>query len=635
MSESKNCETSIVIRAFNEERWLPQVMEAIDRQRYRDFEVILVDSGSVDRTRDIAAAHGARIVRLRSDDFTFGHSLNLGIRAARGAYVAIISAHAIPTSDRWLELLIAPLREEGTAMVFGGQVGHQISKFSETQDFRRVFHEKPQWMQEANFFVNNANSAIRRSLWEEYPFDEGLPGLEDADWAQHWMWDDAWKVRYEPEASVIHVHTESWAQVRHRFHREGMAGRWAGIRLIRHIPGEILRETWWTTLDLFAAARKRPAAMGEVLRYRYNKTLGIVKGILDSRSLENPSARADFYYEQSYPAVVIKGRRQASLEHRPMPTVNPGEILVRVAYTGMCGTDQEILEGRLGYYKTGQAKYPIVPGHETVGTVVGAGTKVTTFKEGDRVVVECIQGCGTCDHCRRDDAIVCRERREVGVMGKDGGYARYLVASARYAHKVPDGLGLAAAALTEPLAVVIKGLRRLGAAGPDVGPRKCAVVGAGAIGNLVAQVLALRGHAVTVFDRNAKRLAALPSAVSGASNLSNLDQFDWLVDATGDQSVLNALLSGSRTGATLLLLGLPYSSQPFSFESIVAFDKTVVGSVGSSARDFDDALTTLPRLHTAAFLESAFPLEDYEQAWATMRSGEHLKVMLKVDAAAT
>src|SRR5437899_10722170 len=103
-------ETSIVIRAFNEERWLPEVLEAIDRQTYRDFEVLLVDSGSVDRTRDIAAAHGARIIRLRSEDFTFGHSLNLGIQAARGTFIAIISSHAIPTDERWLDRQMTPPR---------------------------------------------------------------------------------------------------------------------------------------------------------------------------------------------------------------------------------------------------------------------------------------------------------------------------------------------------------------------------------------------------------------------------------------------------------------------------------------------------------------------------------------------
>ena len=68
-------ETTILIRAFNEERWLPEVFQALSQQRYRDFEVLLVDSGSTDRTREIASANGARIVRLRSEDFTFTPTL--------------------------------------------------------------------------------------------------------------------------------------------------------------------------------------------------------------------------------------------------------------------------------------------------------------------------------------------------------------------------------------------------------------------------------------------------------------------------------------------------------------------------------------------------------------------------------
>ena len=141
MSE-QHPETSIVIRSFNEERWLPDVFAALAQQRNRDFEVVLVDSGSIDRTRDIAAAHGARIVRLRSEDFTFGHSLNLGVRESRGSLIAIVSAHAIPADPDWLENLVAPLRQPETAMVYGGQRGHPVSKFSEARDFERIFPQR-------------------------------------------------------------------------------------------------------------------------------------------------------------------------------------------------------------------------------------------------------------------------------------------------------------------------------------------------------------------------------------------------------------------------------------------------------------------------------------------------------------
>ena len=141
MTVTHKPETSIVIRAVNEERWLPEVFDALARQRYRDFEVLLVDSGSIDRTRDIAAANGARIVRLRAEDFTFGHSLNVGVREARGRFIAILSAHAIPANEDWLERLVAPLRSDTVSMVYGGQRGHQISKFSEARDFERLFLE--------------------------------------------------------------------------------------------------------------------------------------------------------------------------------------------------------------------------------------------------------------------------------------------------------------------------------------------------------------------------------------------------------------------------------------------------------------------------------------------------------------
>lgn len=636
VGEAGSPETTVLIRAFNEERWLPEVLKAIHRQRYRDFEVLLVDSGSVDRTREIVAAGGGRVVRLRSDDFTFGHSLNVGIQEARGSFIVILSAHAIPTGDQWLERIIAPLRRPDTAMVFGGQRGHALSKFSEARDFERIFPGKSQLMDEYDVFVNNANSAIRRDLWKLHQFDEGLPGLEDAEWAKYWILRGK-EVRYEADASIFHVHTESWSQVRHRFYREGIGGRWTAVRIIRNIPGEIWRELRWTALDLGTAALqgRLGALAGEIGRYRYHKTVGIVKGILDSRKITNPSKRAEIYYQTGFPAVAILGPHEASIEQRSIPTLKPGEILVRVAFEGICATDLEILEGRLGYYRSGLAKYPIVPGHESSGTVVSLGKRVSGFSEGDRVVVECIQGCGACAECQRDSAITCRERREVGVIGLDGGYASYLVTRARYAHKVPIGLSLAQAALAEPLAVVLKALRRLGASSSTDAPKRCAVVGAGTIGHLAARVLALRGHEITVFDRETARLSPLAGIATTSTSFERLDQFDWLVEATGDQSALTTLLEKSATGATLLLMGLPYAHHNFSFESIVGFDKAVVGSVGSSGADFDEALATLPLLNTSPFLQSCYPLEEYERAWNDVRSRAHIKVMLKMDLAAT
>ena len=632
MTEVRAPETSIVIRTLNEERWLPEVFAALDRQTYRDFEVLIVDSGSVDRTRDISLTNGARIIRLRAEDFTFGHSLNVGIREARGALIAIISAHAIPADEHWLERMVAPLRESDVAMVCGGQVGHEVSKFSEARDFERVFPPRSVEIDEDRPLANNANSAIKRALWEIYPFDEGLPGLEDIGWAKHWI-NRNYRLVYEPKAAIIHVHTETWPQVRRRYYREGIAARWVRVKILRHIPGEVLREFSWCLQDLWLAARRGRlfSLAGEVLRFRYQKLAGTVQGILDSRGFSNPARRAEMFFDQRFPAVVVHGPHRARLEERGVPNLRPGEVLVRVSYVGICGTDLEIFEGSLGYYRTGLAKYPIVPGHELSGTVVTVGPRISDLAEGTRVVVECIQGCGECAACARDEAIRCAERREVGVIGQDGAYAEYVVTRARYVHPVPDTVSQAQAALAEPLAVVIKGLRRLGSRPDGDTPRVCAVIGGGTIGQLAARVLALRGHDVSVFDRAKERLALLGPGIKGEESLTGLDRFDWIVEATGDQGVLNALLEGVATGATMLLLGLPYSHQSLSFESIVAFDRSIIGSVGSSAADFREALRTLPMIDTVPFLTRAFPLGDFEKAWELFRSRSVLKVMLKPD----
>jgi len=160
---------------------------------------------------------------------------------------------------------------------------------------------------------------------------------------------------------------------------------------------------------------------------------------------------------------------------------------------------------------------------------------------------------------------------------------------------------------------------------------QCAVIGAGTIGHLAARVLAMRQHAVTVFDTDPERLKALNGSVHTSTELHDLGRFDCLIEATGKHSVLTTLLDQLRPGAQLLLLGLPYASHVFNFESLVAYDRAVIGSVGSTRRDFDDALAVLPTLDVEPFMRARYPLESYEDALAAARARVNLKVMLTVD----
>src|SRR5512147_1563001 len=174
-----NC--SIVIRAYNEEKHIGRLLEGIRQQTLQDVEIILFDSGSTDRTVSVAESFGARVVRIPSAEFTFGRSLNFGLRAATREWVVIASAHAYPVYPDWLESLLRPFEEESIALTYGKQRGPETAHFSEQQIYHQWYPDvsKPRQL---TAFCNNANAAIRKSLWEKNLYDETLTGLEDLAW---------------------------------------------------------------------------------------------------------------------------------------------------------------------------------------------------------------------------------------------------------------------------------------------------------------------------------------------------------------------------------------------------------------------------------------------------------------------
>ena len=198
------------------------MLEGIRHQTLKDVEIILVDSGSTDQTVSIAEAFGARIVRIPSAEFTFGRSLNFGLRAATREFVVIASAHVYPVYPDWLESLLRPFAEgEKVALTYGKQRGPETAHFSEQQIYHQWYPDRSQPSQ-FTAFCNNANAAIRRSLWEKNPYEETLTGLEDVAWAK-WAKEQGYDIAYVAEAEIVHVHKETPAGVFNRYRREGMA----------------------------------------------------------------------------------------------------------------------------------------------------------------------------------------------------------------------------------------------------------------------------------------------------------------------------------------------------------------------------------------------------------------------------
>jgi 2-desacetyl-2-hydroxyethyl bacteriochlorophyllide A dehydrogenase len=623
---------SVVIRAFNEERHIGTLLDLLEQQTLaRDAEVIVVDSGSFDRTAEIVAAHPqVRMLRIAPEDFTFGYSLNVGIRAASAEAVAIVSAHTEPLDERWLETLVNGFSDPKLAMVYGRQVGVERSKFSERLDFERTFDLVPRRFDDRGpVFANNANAAVRRSLWAQAPFDERLPGLEDIAWARQWI-ARGYVVAYEPAAGIRHIHEESWPQVYHRYYREAVAAKQIGVRGGGDVLTELASELGRGVDDAVRAAKagKLGERAGEIARFRWYKARGTVAGLMNGSRAASPQSAPDLYFDREYRKVVIQGPDRATMQRVIVHTPAPREVLVRVAYTGVCGTDLEILRGSLGYFKSGLSSFPITPGHEFSGWVARAGAKVEGLREGDPVVVECIQSCGACDQCARENWIGCAQRQEVGVMRRDGAYADFVTVPARFVHRLPDGTDMKRAALCEPLAVVIKGVRRLERL--VAAPARCAVVGGGPIGYLAARLLQHKGCDVTVFDRHPARRAIFAAAgVPTEDALDRLGPYDAIVEATGDPGALDALLRHSGAGVAILLLGLPYARVESGFEQIVAFDKFVIGSVGSSAADFREAIALVPVLDFTPLTTAVRSLDAFASAWAEFGRRDHLKILLQ------
>lgn len=212
---------SIVVRCYNEAEHIGKLLHGLDQQTLDDFEVVLVDSGSTDGTIEIAEEYGVETVEyIDPENFSFGRALNYGCEAADGEFCVVASAHVYPRRDDWLERLLEKF-EDGVALVYGKQRGNEVTTFSENQIFEQWFPDHDIDRQD-HPFCNNANAAIRRELWTEYPYDEQLTGLEDVDWAKR-VQKDGYDISYASEAEIVHVHDETAKQVFNRYRREAYA----------------------------------------------------------------------------------------------------------------------------------------------------------------------------------------------------------------------------------------------------------------------------------------------------------------------------------------------------------------------------------------------------------------------------
>jgi len=205
---------SIILLTKNAGGIFPRTLEAVLGQEVSyPFEVVVIDSGSDDGTVEAARRYPVRLHQIRPEEFGHGRTRNLGARLAEGRYLVYLTQDALPATRSWLRKLVANLEgEDGVAGAFGGQLPQEGADPFQVYFLRRTYHDRRmvkalgnKRLTLENVFFSNVNSVIRKEVWQQHPFDEGLIMSEDQAWAKSVL-QAGYRLVYDPEAAVYHSH---------------------------------------------------------------------------------------------------------------------------------------------------------------------------------------------------------------------------------------------------------------------------------------------------------------------------------------------------------------------------------------------------------------------------------------------
>lgn len=208
-------ETSIIIRTKNEEKWLGEVLKRLNEQTYKDFEIIIVDSGSTDKTLEILKNFNVKLFNIKPEDFSYPYAWNYGCEKASGKkYFVLMSAHSLPVSKNWLADGIKDFTDEKIMGVYGmmqalpdGSVWEKLMWNRFKVWLYRIFNYKKVVREPGIGVMGFTHAIIRRDLWEKNKFDESYGmGGEDGAWADYWF-KKGYVAVLDAKFSVAHSHS--------------------------------------------------------------------------------------------------------------------------------------------------------------------------------------------------------------------------------------------------------------------------------------------------------------------------------------------------------------------------------------------------------------------------------------------
>jgi threonine dehydrogenase-like Zn-dependent dehydrogenase len=304
-----------------------------------------------------------------------------------------------------------------------------------------------------------------------------------------------------------------------------------------------------------------------------------------------------------------------SLRDIPRPS-KPGEVLIRVRLGGICGTDLELARG---YYP-----FTGIPGHEFIGEVVEA---LDESWIGKRVVGEINAACGECEQCRNGRPTHCEKRTVLGIVNRDGVHAEYTNLPLLNLHLVPDSVPDEAAVFVEPLAAALEIQEQV-----RIQPReRVLLIGAGRLGQLIAQTLALTGCDLRVVARHPYQQKLLTDR--GIQLLTEGEvqprRWDVVVEATGSASGFDLARQALRPRGRLVLKSTYRGEMTVKWSPFVVDEITVIGS---RCGPFAPALRLLEKkeVDPTVLIAKRFPLSAALEAYETAKQPGILKVLLEM-----
>jgi L-iditol 2-dehydrogenase len=336
------------------------------------------------------------------------------------------------------------------------------------------------------------------------------------------------------------------------------------------------------------------------------------------------------------------GDKQMELRDDPKPTPKPGQYLIRVRGTGICGSD---FEGYLG--KTGRRTAPMIMGHEFSG-VIDEAPPGGRFKLGERIVVFPKPFCGVCDFCKKGLANVCPSAGfMMGVMSVNGSMTEYITVDEKYLLPFAATLSFNEAAMTEPLAVAYRSVYKI--SDQEISDAEyCMVIGAGTIGLLVVALLKLRGaRNIIVSDatdfrlQTARKMQADHTINSRASDFLNSVKVithgkmcDFAFEAVGIAPTAANSLDCLRIGGTVVWIGNAQKMVEVNMQKIVTTELTIKGNYIYDFAGFQESLKLLEekKIDVTPLMTDIYPLADGVRAFRDLeknKDGRMLKVILE------